>query len=158
MVPFAAMTAKAQADTREEAHHAVRLLNGVLREGWRIVWHRLGVMTVYTAVVWAACAVVIVPLVTKVLRLLAAYGDVIVGNYSLGLWMLSPQGLGYLIVTGSLMLFAVILSSLLYGIGAVNFLYFGGSILIMGAVALLATAIPAVRASRVDPVKALSYE
>jgi len=71
---------------------------------------------------------------------------------------LGLAGVGVSIGSGLLFFFAVILSSLLYGIGAVNVLYFGGSVLIMGAVALLATAIPAVRASRVDPVKALSYE
>ena len=64
------------------------------------------------------------------------------------------MGLG----TGLLFFFSVILSSQLYGVGAVNLLYFGGAVLIMAAVALLATAIPAARASRVDPVKALSYE
>jgi len=70
--------------------------------------------------------------------------------------ILAAAGVG--LGTGLLFFFSVILRSQLYGVGMVNLLYFGGAVLIMAVVALLATAIPAARASRVDPVKALSYE
>jgi len=79
------------------------------------------------------------------------------------LWMVLREGLiqaavGGALGTGMLFFFSVILRSQLYGVGTVNLFYFLGAVLIMGVVALLATAIPAVRASRVDPVKALNYE
>jgi len=61
---------------------------------------------------------------------------------------------------GSLALvsFAMILRSQLYGVGPVNLIYAGVAALLLGAVTLVATVLPALRASRVDPMQALRFE
>jgi len=61
---------------------------------------------------------------------------------------------------GSLALvsFAMILRSQLYGVGPVNLIYGGIAALLLGAVTLVATVLPALRASRVDPMQALRFE
>lgn len=51
-----------------------------------------------------------------------------------------------------------LLASLLYGVGAANPLVFGGTALLLAAVALTATLLPALRASRTSPIMALRYE
>ena len=51
-----------------------------------------------------------------------------------------------------------VLASLLYGVTATDPVTFGGTALLLGVVALMATWIPARRAARVDPVAALRSE
>jgi ABC-type antimicrobial peptide transport system permease subunit len=51
-----------------------------------------------------------------------------------------------------------VLSTLLYGVGARDPATFATAALLLGAVALLATYLPAGRAARVDPVEALRRE
>ncbi len=51
-----------------------------------------------------------------------------------------------------------VLSSLLYGVAATDPVTFGGTALLLGVVAFVATWIPARRAARVDPVEALRSE
>jgi ABC-type antimicrobial peptide transport system permease subunit len=51
-----------------------------------------------------------------------------------------------------------VLSSLLFGVAATDPVTFGGTALLLGVTALVATWIPARRAARVDPVEALRSE
>lgn len=75
-------------------------------------------------------------------------------------WMLTRGGMR-LVMLGGLAglvlsaLLAQLLSRLLYGVPALDPLTFAGVPLVLGAVALLAAWIPALRAARVDPVTAL---
>jgi glycerophosphoryl diester phosphodiesterase len=80
-------------------------LKGVLSEGWRVAWRRRGAMAVYTLLAWFCCLIFLIPLTTWVLRALAGYGDVIVGNYTVHLWLMTPKGMTYLLLAGSLFLF-----------------------------------------------------
>jgi predicted permease len=64
------------------------------------------------------------------------------------------------VAVGVLAAFATthLISSLLYGVSPTDPLTLAGATLLMGAVAVLASLIPARRASRVDPMAALRYE
>jgi glycerophosphoryl diester phosphodiesterase len=81
----------------------------VLSSGWRTAWDHRWPMALYTLIVWACGGIVLAPLVTWILRSLAGYGDVIVGNYTIHLWLLTPRGLAYLLLAGSVVLFTGIL-------------------------------------------------
>jgi len=63
-------------------------------------------------------------------------------------------GVGFAMLTG----FTMILRSQLYGVGALNVLYLGVAIFLLTAVTMVATVLPALRASRVDPMRALRFE
>ncbi|HEX9760871.1 MAG TPA: ADOP family duplicated permease [Candidatus Acidoferrales bacterium] len=67
-------------------------------------------------------------------------------------------GIGLVLGTGAAFGAAQLMSSLLFGVGATDPLTFVGVPIVLGAVALLACWLPAHRATRVDPIKALRYE
>jgi glycerophosphoryl diester phosphodiesterase len=67
-------------------------------------------MAGYTLIVWAVDLVLLVPSTSWVLnRLASRSGDFIVGNHELVGWLLSPQGILYLLLTGSLVLLGLVL-------------------------------------------------
>ena len=75
-------------------------------------------------------------------------------------WMLTRGGMRLVLVGGAVgMVLAALLSNLLsrllYGVPALDPLTFAGVPLVLGAVALMAAWVPAMRAARVDPVNAL---
>jgi len=80
-------------------------LKSVLSMGWKVAWRRRSAMAVYTLLSWICCLIFLIPLTTWVLRALAGYGDVIVGNYTVHLWLMTPKGMTYLLLAGSLFLF-----------------------------------------------------
>jgi len=71
---------------------------------------------------------------------------------------LAPVLMGLLIGTGAALAFARLTASMLYGVTPTNPASIVAAILIMVAVSLLASAIPARRATKVDPIVALRYE
>ena len=81
----------------------------ILRDGWQMAWRNRYAMALYTVVIWAFSVALLIPLVTWILHQLGANGDVIVGNYSIHLWLLTPQGIAYFLLAGSLVLFTIIL-------------------------------------------------
>jgi glycerophosphoryl diester phosphodiesterase len=81
----------------------------MLLDGWGVMRRSWRPMVLYTLVVWAGSSVVLIPLTAWVLDHLAGFGDVIVGNYSIHLWLLTPKGIAYLMLAGSVFLFTVIL-------------------------------------------------
>jgi len=56
-----------------------------------------------------------------------------------------------------LFVFSAVLRSQLYGVGPLNLVYIGVAALLLAGVTLLAATLPAVRASRVDPMQALRF-
>ncbi|MGB4858779.1 MAG: FtsX-like permease family protein, partial [Dokdonella sp.] len=72
-----------------------------------------------------------------------------------GAWL---SGTGLVIGTALSLGGAVLVSGLLYGVNSSDALSFLGSAVILGAIALLASFLPARRASRIDPMVALRHE
>jgi len=70
--------------------------------------------------------------------------------------ILSAMGTGLGVVL--LFVFTGILRSQLYGVGPLNVLYAGAAVVLLALVTIVATALPALRASRVDPMRSLRFE
>ena len=80
----------------------------ILLRGWAMLRGSWRPMLAYTLLVWACSSVLLTPLATWLLHQLAGFGDVIVGNYSIHLWLLTPRGILYLLLSGSVVLFTII--------------------------------------------------
>jgi glycerophosphoryl diester phosphodiesterase len=71
-------------------------------------------MAVYAAIIWVLNVVLLGPPTSWVLtKLGSSGGDVIVGNYGMTQWLLSVQGIAYVLLAGALIPFSMIL----YGVG-----------------------------------------
>jgi glycerophosphoryl diester phosphodiesterase len=81
----------------------------ILRNGWHIAWNNRYAMLAYTLIVWVVGLAFLAPLIIWVLHQLGSGGDVIVGNYNIHRWLLTPKGLTYFMMSGSLLLFFLIL-------------------------------------------------
>jgi glycerophosphoryl diester phosphodiesterase len=62
-------------------------------------------MVLYALCILAVVFALLAPGTSWVLHKLATFGDVIVGNYTVHLWLLTPQGFLYLILAGSVIFF-----------------------------------------------------
>ena len=76
------------------------------------------------------------------------------------LWLVVRQGMkvtavGLAVGTGAALLLTDLMSGLLFGVSPTDARTFAGVVALFAAVALLACLVPAVRATRVDPVVAL---
>jgi ABC-type antimicrobial peptide transport system permease subunit len=71
---------------------------------------------------------------------------------------MTPVAIGACIGLGASLVVARLFAGLLYGVAPADGITIGGVVLIMGGVAAVASLIPALRASRVNPVTALHYE
>ncbi|MHC5163108.1 MAG: glycerophosphodiester phosphodiesterase family protein [Planctomycetota bacterium] len=74
----------------------------LLRQGWRQ-------MAVYALIIWLLSLILLAPPTSWALKKLGSNGDVIVGNYGLSEWLLSVQGIAYVLLAGGLIPFSVIL-------------------------------------------------
>ena len=82
----------------------------LMKRGWFLLLREWRAMLLYTILVWSAGAFMLLPLAATLLNKLASFGDVIVGNYTIVLWMLTPKGLAYLLLGGSVVFFSIILN------------------------------------------------
>ena len=64
-------------------------------------------MVAYTALVWLCNSLLFAPLTLWLLYEFVGHGDVIVGNYTIHLWLLTPKGLSWLLITGTMGLLSV---------------------------------------------------
>ena len=84
-------------------------VRGVLGDAWILVGLHWRQMFVYSLMIWFCSATILGPLTSWILHSLATNGDVIVGNYSLPSWLLTPKGMTYFFLAGSVSLFSLFL-------------------------------------------------
>jgi glycerophosphoryl diester phosphodiesterase len=81
-------------------------IRALLQQSWRA-------MAVLTTLIWLTGAILFWPMLSLLLRELAVYKDVIVGNYTMQAWLLTPRGATWLILMGS----GHLLSGVVYAAG-----------------------------------------
>ncbi len=69
-----------------------------------------------------------------------------------------PAGLGIIVGLAGALALSRLLSGLLFGVGAIDLITYGAVALLLAAAALLSCYVPALRALRIDPVRALREE
>ena len=89
------------------SHTNIRLL---FLKGARLAERCWISMALYMFFIWLAGTFILMPLTSTVLHQLAKNGDTIVGNYSMHEWVLTPQGLGYVLLGGAVLLMGLILN------------------------------------------------
>ena len=89
---------------------AFRQLVGEAARVMRWCWRP---MVAYTALVWLCNSLLFAPMTLWLLYEFAGHGDVIVGNYTIHLWLLTPRGICWLLLAGTMAL----LSACLYVAG-----------------------------------------
>ena len=80
-----------------------------LGEGWKRLfsnWRAIGAFSLFA---WLCATALLMPLSTWILSKLAVNDDVIISNYSVPLWLLSPQGITCLLLVGTMSVFMLIL-------------------------------------------------
>jgi glycerophosphoryl diester phosphodiesterase len=74
-----------------------------------MAWNNRYAMLAYTLIVWGVGLAFLAPLIIWVLHQLGSNGDVIVGNYNIHRWLMTPKGITYFFLSGSFLLFFIIL-------------------------------------------------
>ncbi len=74
----------------------------ILRQGRHLVVQHWRPMLSYASVIWLANALLLMPLLTWIFRTLAKHGDVIVSNYSIHFWLMTPRGLACALLVGGI--------------------------------------------------------
>ena len=86
----------------------------LLKSGIYLVYRNWRQMAMYTLIIWGINTILLVSPTSWLLKKLGSHGgDVIVGNYGITNWLLSPPGIAYLFLAGSV----VLLSMILYVVG-----------------------------------------
>jgi glycerophosphoryl diester phosphodiesterase len=85
-----------------------------------LFWKCFGPIAIYTTIVWAVTFILIAPGISWVLVKLGTYGgDQIVGNYTIPAWLLTSNGVAYVLVSGSALIFIIILNTVgIFAIGS----------------------------------------
>jgi len=81
----------------------------ILHHAWSLSIRNWQAIAGYALFIWVCGSIVLLPLATWLLHLLAVNDDVIISNYNVPLWLATPQGLACVFLVGSLTIFTYIL-------------------------------------------------
>lgn len=85
-------------------------VKNLLKSGIYLAYRNWRQMAMYTLIIWGINTILLAPPTSWLLKKLGSHGgDVIVGNYGMTNWLLSPQGIAYLLLAGSVILLSLIL-------------------------------------------------
>ena len=91
----------------------------ILRHGWRLAIRHWRETVGFSVLAWLCASAILTPLATWILHLLAVHDDAIISNYSIHLWLATPQGIACVILVGLIGTF----SHILYPVGLFNILH-----------------------------------